>query len=508
MKMCLRIALAVGVLSSLAGGQVVQTQYGRALDANFNVQTGRVNSVRKADRAFDGNLYVTRQVAGGFGFRGDVGYFGANQIRLELPSAGQDQFIRSSAGLEPTGAIRAYRPEPYLSRTQTALTTFGITRRENIPGTDLPRHSFVPASAAKRLYDAAIEPIKPIRLDSGEKLRIIPLVAPDVPAEKRTLVKLPKELKLSDTAAFRPESSPLFGIIRPPDEPAEEAPRAGDLSATGRVKSQVEGMIPGLERPSGIPAEQAPQRQPAPAPALPPAGQDVYIDVLLRLREAQLAAFQPEPEPQPAPGEEPPPEQTPRQRALAEAGLPQVERRPGQVWIHSLAGKHDDLFNQRMRKAEHSLTQGRYYEAEGHYAIARVYNPQNPLAAMGRALAMFAAGEQLSAAYNAGLALRLMPKLSDTTVCVDVTRLLGQRVVGIRIDELERRLTQQEDQADPSLVFLAAFIRSCMDQHTKAMEHARFLKTLEGAEPIHRIYADHLLRKEELPAKAQGEGAP
>ena len=116
--------LAVFVLLAIAAGaagQVYQTQYGRALDSSYYLGSRGVNSIRWADRALDGNLLVTGQVTGGFGFRGGVGYVGSDQFRLELPSASLDRFISGSAGLDRIGSGSLYRPNPYFSPTGTVV---------------------------------------------------------------------------------------------------------------------------------------------------------------------------------------------------------------------------------------------------------------------------------------------------------------------------------------------------------------------------------------------------
>ena len=119
--------LAVVVLFLTAGGavaQVVRTQSGRLLDRNYLIGSLGENTVRRADQYIDGNLLITGQVTRGveFRFRDGAPYAGANQLRLDVPSAGLDSFVRRSWSLtELTSSGDPYRPGPYLSPQRTVL---------------------------------------------------------------------------------------------------------------------------------------------------------------------------------------------------------------------------------------------------------------------------------------------------------------------------------------------------------------------------------------------------
>ena len=145
-------------VAAAALGQVYQGQYGGTLDANYGVRSLGVNSIRQANRALDGNFLITGQVTGGFQFRGTVGYPGADQFRTELPSAGLDNFIRSSTGLDRIMSGSIYGPSTYFSRARTVVGTGGIVRGMNVPGTSIPRATSATRSVRWKGVSRAMKP--------------------------------------------------------------------------------------------------------------------------------------------------------------------------------------------------------------------------------------------------------------------------------------------------------------------------------------------------------------
>ena len=432
--------LSAGLILVLAGhaaAQAVMTQYGRALDANPNVIAGRYNSVRRANPAFGSNRFVTGQVTGGFHFRGGAGYAAANQLRLDLPSARFDDFIRSSAGTGQIGSGRTYGPSTYLSPTRTVLAPSAITEGLSQPGSSVPRATYVPPPSARKLFDEAMAAYEPMLPNTGNQLRVNPLIKPQVAPDEAMSLKKPTPSAKLEARAYRPAASPLFGIVGSEglqgpakgEEQAEPGERPGErLRPKGRLDWQVEG-VPGQSKtrpPSD--KEKTPLESPKAGPEpLPGLGQDVFLDVLRALREAgQPQADVPDgtgaeiaKQPQPA---------LPAARAADERPGPTtpeklVERIRGQVVIHSLAGSGRDLFNMEMSKAQRALTNGRYYDAAGHYRVAGVLNRGNPLASIGLALALFAANEPMTSAYHLHRALSQTPPMMEPRV--NVKRLLG-----------------------------------------------------------------------------------
>lgn len=478
-------------LASQAAAQPVMTQYGRALDANPNAITGRINSIRQANRALDGNRYVTGQVTGGFHFRGTAGYVASNQLRLDLPSSQLDNFIRGSTGVEQIGSGRTYGPSMYLSASRTVLAPSAIARGLNRPGSSVPQATYVPQTSARKLYDDAMEAYKPILPKMGNQLRINPLIQPQVSPNEAMSLRTPKKTAEPEARAYRPAASPLFGIVRGQDQQrpaegrdqAEPAERPGErLRPESRLEWQVEG-VPGQPKmPSPTDKEKPPPKTPkAGQEKLPGAGQDVFLDLLRTLREAKQpegelregsAGAKVEKGRRPTLPGMPAAEKLPR----PEAPRKLVERVGGQIVIHSLAGSGRDLFNMRMAAAQIALANGRYYDAAGHYRVAAALNRGNPLASIGLSLALFAANEPMTSAYHLRRALSQTPPMMEPKV--NVKSLLGKQVVDSRIAELERRLSKESAQPDLSLLCLTAFIRAGNDQPGKAAAHAKRLKSL------------------------------
>ena len=486
-------------------GQVYQSQSGRALDANYGVGQGRVNSIRGANRAPRGNLVVTGQVSGGYHFRAAVGYVGANQFRTELPSAGLDNFIRGSTGLDRIGSGSLYGPGAYLSPSRTVLGAGSIVGRENAPGTSVPRAAYVRSPQAQQLYESAVERYKPILPNLAEAHRVNPLIRPLQPLPGQSGVAAGAEgVGPVEVGPVRPAASLLFGALRRQDQYRLAAELAGEgaTEPPGRLGGPTDARIrPMPSQPEEAPAPtESPATPPAPKPpaaeAMPEPGQDVLLDVLMELQkmrqeeEARMGSRLP-PGPQPAAPSEPAEGAQQPGPDRKEQQKQAVERIRDQLILRRLAGKSRDMFNLHVSRAEKALSKGKFYEAAGHFEIAIVLNRTNPLAHLGRGLALFAANEPLTSSFHIRDAMKLFPPLMGTAV--DLDGILGKEVVAAGIERLERRLAEGEESSAPARLFLAAFMRSAMGQTQRAATHARRLRETSKDE-IHRAYADFLLR--------------
>jgi len=477
--------LAMGLILIVAGpaaAQVSRIQNGRALDSNYLIGARGYNSIRRANRALDGNLLVTGQVAGGYHFRGDVGYVGSDQFRGELPSAGLDNFIRGSAGLDRLTSGGSYGPGAYYSSQRTVLGASRISKGLNAPGSSMPLRTYVPPAQYRQLEEQTLRAYEPVqaRLDSYSRNTRLDLAM--APGQSSRVPVLPPA-SATQASPTRPAMSVLFGVLPRSDRQSPEedpsparAPGMGEPLDTrlAGTRGQFEPLDTRLSR----------------------SGQDVYLDLLQQLdRMRREQAPPPPPEPrragEPVPtgptGPLAPPEEDQqaqlRQQEKADQAL---ERTRNQVVLYKLAGKSRDMFNRRMALAENALKQGKFYKAADNYRIAAILNRENPLAYLGRALALFAVDEPLSAAFQLRQAMERFPPLMSTGV--DVQGLVGETTVANRIKRLEDRLTEPGAQPEPSLVFLATFIRSAMGQRELATAHAKRLQQISEDE-IHRAYA-------------------
>ncbi len=509
--------LALSAAAVVAEGQVVPSQNGRALDSSFLIGSGGY-SIRQAYRAVDGNLFVTGQVRRGFGFHGDVGYVGADQLRTTLGSAGMDAFTRDSVGLGQVFSGNLYGPATYLSRYRTALGSGAIAAGMNAPGSSLPRTTAVPPLAARRLLDAAVKAYQPLQPRPGESMRVsgaLPSVSPLLKPLEVGSVPTGRERV---SGAYRPATSALFGLLRAQDRQqlAEEltedelirrlwSQRPGadeEPQPEGEQQPAVPSGSPG-QGGAPAPAEVAPEQGAAQEEGLPARGQDVFLDMLVQMRQMSERARRRSQEI----ADEQDPNMPRRRTAPPTVRLPQtpeqvraqrlqqvrqaVEELRGQVILHHLAGASRDQFNLRMRRAEAALKQGKFYEAAKHYKVAVVLWRENPLAWTGLSLALFGADEPVSSALALRKAMQRFPPLMDTQV--DIRSLLGADVVADRLRRLERRLNKPGGEGDPAMTFLAAFVHSALGDTEKARAYARTLKDLPGASDVQRNYALRLL---------------
>jgi len=508
MKRSAVITAALLVAAASAGGQVTRLEGGRMLDANYGIGTGGYNSVRQADGPIDGNLIVNRQVTG-LGFRGGVPYTAPNELSLELPSAGIDSFLRRSTGVSDIVAgVPSYGLGAYLSPTRTVLGPSAIAAGYTLPGSSVPRSAYLPPDRARQLINAAVEPYAPILADVSEHRRINAALDPDANAASTAGLTGLRPQELDSGEAFRPTASTLFGVLsgKKEQELADELARADEAlsdparaaEARARVQARIEGRpaeadpLTGKE-PSQPPAElEAPPQGPAAGGAAP--GEDVFLDVLTLLNQIRQG--------QPEAAEDKParPEKAPMPQDSSEEGEKEyqnllsrrsVERMRDKVQIHSLTGRGKDQLNLHMAQGEKSLKAGKYYDAADSYLVATILDPSNPLPHVGAALAQFAANEPLSAALCLRQGMLRFPPLMELRV--DVNGMLGKEVVAQRVAKLEERLAASEGEADPSLLFLAMFVRHSAGDDEQAKAHAKALLSRAGEDKIYRTYAGMVL---------------
>ena len=503
--------VAMGLLAARAGGQGRPIQNGRLLDANYGIGRTRVNSIRQADGTVDGNLLVTGQVGGWYRFRGDVGYYGASQLRLDLPSAQFDDFLSRSSGLPRLAAGVGYGLNPYLSRSGTVLGPYAIARGATSPGSSTARSPYLRSAEVRALISSAVEAYKPIFPEISRHLRVegpVGVTALAGPAGPAGPGRGP-----AWTGAVRPSASSLFGVLgdktqRRLAERLQETDRPGQPRRVGEaVAAAVETGSPGAE-PLGEKAGQPQQPTGAPEPGRPaarpgtlggPTGEDVFVDMLILMRQMRSQGEQ---APQPS-STQPPRRQTPgpplpgetpqdaADRFERQLDRQAVERSRDRLILHGLAGRGRSDVNVHLAKAEARLAEGKYYDAAGEFEVAAVLAPENPLPALGGALARLAADEPLTAAFQLRTAFWRFLALMETQV--DVDGMLGRKVVDLRLRQIEERIARQKQKPEVPLVFLAAFLRHARGEKEKAAAHARTLKTLAGDDRIYRTFAQYVL---------------
>lgn len=468
------LVLLVGVVGACACAlvaQVVPTQDGRALDSNNQVGSAGYNSIRQTNRAIDGNLYMTGQVGGGFySFHGTNAYSGANQLGMSLPSSDMNDFLRQSASVN-YARNPVYGPRAYNALSQTVLSAADINRGLAAPGTSIPRTAYTPPPAnADTLYQQAISAYAPLILKSTQGGTP---VEPGLVARLNALAE--PTLGPVDFGAARPEASELFGLVAKQDKQKllDELGRSQWIGPdAGRS---------GSDKPSGTFSTEKPAGPKADPTKIEP-GNDVFMDMIMASGRYNERTAPPDKPDRRSP--------TASQPAGAPGRATPVEKVKDGVLIHSLVGRNADSFNAYLAKAERALVGGRYYDAAGAYRMALLINPDNPLAWTGASLALFAANEPLTSAFNLREAMRRFPPLMEMRL--DLSKLIGDKVVRQRIEQLDARLAKAE-KPEPGLYFVTAFIHAQLGQTDQARQYAQKLRDSGSAEPIQQAYARYLL---------------
>ena len=173
--------------------------------------------------------------------------------------------------------------------------------------------------------------------------------------------------------------------------------------------------------------------------------------------------------------------------------VPIVQIVPGDaIVVRRLAGVGQDRFNKYMAKAEELFKEGKYYDAAGTYELASMTKPANPLARVGAALSLLAAGESLSAAVHMKRAIRLFPPLMETRL--DVEKLLGRELLNRRLERVELLIEDAQSTVKRDLAFLAAFMHHNAGHPAKARQYAELLDELSKSDNIYQAYVAFILQ--------------
>ena len=485
-ELFLGVVVALALPATLCG-QVGLSNPGQVLDSNYQIGSGGLNRVVGGVGRVNSQLYITGQVTGLGQFHGDVGYFAPNQLNLDLPSAGLSTFRQQSVGVLQAVRSETFHTYAYYDTSRTVLSVRDTAAGLAVPGSNVPRISAVPPSMVRRLYTDALADYRPIiTRKPGQALS----AGPNVPGAP-VVGAVPTGAAATAPRITRPGATALFGVLRAEDR--EELAR--QLSATlirdGRIDTVVDTWRDTrVQRPGETTETQAPET-PAEDPSglrLPKPDQDVFLDVLLQLRdrrreEKDTDARPPDPrvgEPGQSPTGKFP---APRQGRLVGTGQDGIV-------LHSLAGQSHDTFNVYMQRAEEKLKSGKFYEAAGQYEMAMIVDPRNPLARMGKGLALLGAGESRTAGANLRRALDMFAPLMEMRVSIE--SLMGKDIVTSRLGWLDRRL--QKPSGDQQLiVFLMTFAQQNAGNVQAARKYAEMLKDKAKKDKVLEVYAEYIL---------------
>ena len=268
----------------------------------------------------------------------------------------------------------------------------------------------------------------------------------------------------------------------------------------GRERELVaEPNLPGELQPGGLqPSARvgtAPLINVPPVKAAPLTGQDVFTDLQARMEQQRIKEsgevdIQGRPLPRQMTAEaikeemrlrQGTPGQTNEER-MVERGAPTpgaaspVEVTPDKrLLLHSLAGLMQDDFNTRMALGQQNLKAGRYEDAVTHFQIAVSINPDNPLAKVALALAMFSAGQPLNGATQLKRAMIAYPPLMKTRL--DLPAMINTKDLKSHLSFLDARLNTPKTAKEPDLYFITAYLYWNLDMKDQARDYALKLKS-------------------------------
>ena len=470
--------VAVVAMASLAGAQQdTRVQSGNVLDANPQVGSGGVNPSAQPYSPINSQLYVTGQVTGLAGFRGDVGYFGTDQLHLTLPGASVRAFEQRSVGAyQAVHGAPTYRTQGYLDRAQTVLSVRGISSGATATGTNIPLHSTLSTSVANELYGTVTRPYRTLYETPGVTSTAMPSIG------RETLAPVWVRSSADQTpdryaGVDRPGATALFGLpwldereqlvqeLRQraqADELEDEDVRIGERMDT-RIDTEGFSLDP-------LPVTGGEDEETISLRGLPRPGDDAFHDLLMALRHQQIAAAGEDAEP--------------------------VEAEDGQtddlIAISFLGGEHRDYFNEFMTEGDELLRAGQYYDAADKYRGAITINPQNPMARLGAALALFGAGESYSAAMYLRSAMRLFPPLIETRL--DIAAMMDVNTFDDRLDEFKRQIRERPELPErPGPLLLATYLHNSIGQRVEARRYALRLRAVAHGDEIYQAYAQFVL---------------
>ncbi len=153
--------------------------------------------------------------------------------------------------------------------------------------------------------------------------------------------------------------------------------------------------------------------------------------------------------------------------------MPQSERA---AEARDIMGAHTDMksyrdakFEELFRTGAAYMRQGRYYRAASAFELASVYMPDSPAANVGRALALFGAGEYMSSSLFLSRALKSRPAYARTKIDLAVA-LGGRDAVDKRVADMEQWLKQSKK---GELEYLLAYVHYQLGRLDEARIAAR-----------------------------------
>ena len=489
-------------VTSGAWGQIVPVQDGRALDSNYRIGSGRVNSRAPGRTTFSSQMYITGQVSGLGAFKGTVGYLADNQLRMTVPSSALSDFRRQSVGLSDVLAGETYRAGEYLDRSTTALGVREITSGLTAPGTNAPGTSYIEALVPRKALDEAMSDFRPLlgkRPGNAISIDIQPAIRIE-----------------AATGAVAPRVVNRHGFWT--DSVAPEAFGASELAvftvSPPSQRNQVDVELQELDRLAADDVTRIDTKVRGPVVAPPPAGagggvrtalggvgiadkraleSDVFLTLVYLLQKQHLDSSGKGEPPRPVDPKTGKPDMKfkplgprPDTLELVEQGL------RGELVFNTLAGKGAGAFNALMREGEKELKAGHFYNAADQYRLALEVAPRNPTPRLGLSAALFGAGEPLGAAFQLRRAMEIFPPVMVTRVKV-IRSIPSEKLKG-RLDQIYKGLEGRKGtNVDPQMAMLATYMHRSAGENYIAELCAVKLKGAAGDDKLYAAYATYVL---------------
>ncbi len=471
-----RFLFAAGVVASLAAGQIRLNQDGRLFDANPQLGSGGYNApiARPVSPLLSGNLLASGNARFGSSLRISSPIVAPTAFRASLGSSRLSGFLRDSFSVADAPRSRlGLSAAPFFDPTTNVFTSGPLStgpprtmlgplaQRPGLPGLlnyGTPLRTRVRPEPLARAEKPGQPVGAPLRSSLFGVRPRVPEPLSLEPQRPKSLPTLEQFTRDSATVESRPPRLRAGLVPLGPDLRPQQAETTGESEATAALGTpsltnplllgpgQATGQTLRLPEPSAVaagPQARAGERMPVSArlieSMLP--GQDVFTDLRLAatLAEDPRADWFDELK------------RLARQAGSAER-MQQLEQLDAQQYvqrvlsepIRTFAGKAPTAINDLLLKAEGLMAVGQYYDAARNYERAAALDPTNPLPWIGRAHALLAAGEYLSAAVSLTRGLKRFPDLARFHL--DLKALMGGgEVVDIRRAEIMRLLKRRED---------------------------------------------------------------
>ncbi|MCE9590685.1 MAG: hypothetical protein K8S99_09200 [Planctomycetes bacterium] len=472
----LRLLMTAAAVAWAGDGKALYAQNamgdGRVLDRNLQVGSGGVNPQAAPRTPSIGNSIVTGNVSGLGYFHGNAGYRAPGELQVNLPSQSLFRFQAQSinpgqvAGVSwrPAGGGPAVLYRGYAtpmgpayqqgSGTRIVIPTSGVqvsVPRPEAPGFETPnpdRTIGVSVQPDGRMLELRSSPlmglhverrdtttaaaqgpstnrIEPVRIGTArgtsDLYRVTPptaglldsgLARPAAVAPQSAsgpMLSLDERVKQLQAAVFNPQGSTT---ATPGDDVYLDMlnkMREARDAASGRFRAKTPPTVPGTKSAQVVPP---PPTEAAGATQLMSPEEQARADT-----EARRAAYGLKPEGA---------EETPEEKAAREKMQGIIERGDQELLaisdlldefkkrmppLPSLASKRDDRVSVLMRQAEKMITEAKYLDAEQAYRAVLGWTPNHPLARVGLVHAQIGAGMLRSADLNLRALLNDNPML-------------------------------------------------------------------------------------------------